>query len=222
MLLRNGLWCDTDAAVGVQFIHGYGSNVVGDQAPELRSVWFDGAPLACGNYFSIAVDDSCTATLHAAIDYGSALNPALHPTAAADVKYGLVYGNTTRQGDQCMTGGQNPRPNCDMNGSTSASATVTFDPRFNNQGDPQGVRHSIAIRVRLKNTTIGSGASLINCGNNFSATCEWYFTGTSRTTSIPTLDTIFAAPFSVPSSETTRFPARSSGPASQEGRAAED
>ena len=85
---------------GLQFIHGYGSNVVGDQAPELRSVWFDGAPLACGNYFSIAVDDSCTATLHAAIDYGSALDQPLHPGAAADVKYGLVYGNTTRQGDQ--------------------------------------------------------------------------------------------------------------------------
>ena len=180
---------------GLQFIHGYGSNVVGDQAPELRSVWFDGAPLACGNYFSIAVDDSCTATLHAAIDYGSALDQPLHPGAAADVKYGLVYGNTTRQGDQCMTNQNPPRPSCDMTGSTSAFATVRFDPRFDNQGNPDGVRHSIALRVRLKNTTIGpAGPGQIDCGNNFSATCEWYFTGTGRTTSIPTLDTIFAAP----------------------------
>ena len=72
---------------------------------------------------------------------------------------------------------------------------MRFDPRFDNQGNPDGVRHSIALRVRLKNTTIGpAGPGQIDCGNNFSATCEWYFTGTSRTTSIPTLDTIFAAP----------------------------
>jgi hypothetical protein len=180
---------------GLQFIHGYGNNAVGDGAPELRSVYFDGAPVGCGNYFSITVD-TCTATLHAAIDYGSALDQILHPGAAADVKYGLVYGNTTRQGDQCMTNQNPPRPNCDMTGSTSASATATFDPRFDNQGDPQGVRHSIAIRVRLRNTTIGPpGPGQVTCPTNtFSAICEWYFTGNGRTTTIPTLDTIFAAP----------------------------
>ncbi|HXG75291.1 MAG TPA: pilus assembly protein TadG-related protein [Gaiellaceae bacterium] len=147
---------------GLQFIHGYQNVTVGaNEVPRVESVWLDGATgTNCfnGGYFSAPVANDCTGTLHVALETGGL------PSDDVNVKYGIVYGNTSPAGDSCLDG-QN-RPNCDL-AQGSLTATVNFDRRY--------ARHAIALRVRVKDTTIGTGPGATNCGNNFSATCQWFF-----------------------------------------------
>ena len=138
------------AQSGLQYIHGFSASSVTDGPPDVNDVWLDAPSAGCGAYFSVTAG-TCSALLHADVDFGSALDQLLHPGAAADVKYGVVYGTTQRNGIDACWDAQN-RPNCDMN--PSWSANVTFDPRFDNQGDINAARHAIAIRVRLKDTTM--------------------------------------------------------------------
>ena len=51
-------------------------------------------------------------------------------------------------------------------------------------------RNSIVMRVRLRKTTVGATA----CGNNFSSTCEWFFTADGTVTTAPTDATALAKP----------------------------
>jgi hypothetical protein len=52
---------------------------------------------------------------------------------------------------------------------------VTLDPHFDNNGDPQGLRHAFVVMIQLRNTTIRVNGNNVACGNNFGATCEWYY-----------------------------------------------
>jgi hypothetical protein len=124
-----GSGASQNAESGVQFIRKYPQGPpVTNGPPELRSAWFSAPSAGCQEYFSV-VANPCTMTLNADIDFGEALDPVLHPNAGADVKYGLVYGTTVPNGDDCLDAQE--RPNCDMGGSWSA--TVNIDPRIDNQ-----------------------------------------------------------------------------------------
>ena len=162
-----------NAESGLQFIRKYSLGNVTNGPPELRSAWFSAPSAGCGEYFSV-VANPCTMTLNADVNIGTALGRS---TANTDVKYGLVSGTTVPNvppgGFPCLDAQE--RPNCDMN--PSWTANVNIDPRIDNQGDPAAVRHAVAIRVRLRNTTVvtGGGPPIV-CGPSFSATCQWFYT----------------------------------------------
>ena len=176
---------------GLQFIQGYSNgNVPSGAAPELRSAYLDSpSPPTCGAYYAPLQPATCTALLHATIDVGSfdpdGPGPLPDTRSAADteVRYRIV----SDSGTYCAfnTG------NCDLNGSGgpgNTSWTTTNNlPTF----DSDSQRNSIAIRVRLRRTTVG-GTTV--CGNNFSATCEWFFTGAGRSTNVPTNAEVLANP----------------------------
>jgi hypothetical protein len=189
---------------GLQYIRGYTNRTVTNGGvqpnawstpPQVNGASLDGPSANCGGFYTATSayfndpNQACTATLNADIDFGNALDQNLHPGAGAQVKYGQVYGTTVANGDedcappgggQSFTGG-NKVPNCDMTVSGSgASGSVWLDPHFNNQGDPQGIRHAFVVMIQLKNTTIGApGPGQLSCGNNFGATCEWFYWGDS-------------------------------------------
>jgi hypothetical protein len=176
------------AQSGLQYIRGYSGGNVTNGPPELRGAWLDTPSANCGGsitatsaYFNDP-NGSCSATLNTDIDFGNALNQTLHPGAAADVKYGQVYGTTVPNGEEKCANNQNSfdgqnRPNCDMSGSSSASASVVLDPHFSSSnGNPTALRHAFALRVRLKNTTVIVGGLPVVCGSTFSALCQWFYT----------------------------------------------
>ena len=165
---------------GLQFIHSYdGSGNVADGPPQLRGAWLTpsgctgGAPF--NGYFASIPTGNCSAAFTANVDIGTAPGRTASNT---EIKYGLIYGDTVPQGNACLDG-QN-RPNCDMapvSGAPLASATVLVP--FN----ALSFRNSLVLRVRLRNTKIGSGAGATDCGNSYSATCQWFFTSGSVGTS---------------------------------------
>ena len=180
----NGTGASQNVVAGLQFMRSYDTTPpVADGPPALRSVWFDSAT-GCGSptrqsYFN-SQTTTCSATLHANVDVGTAQG---RNNGNTDVKYGIVYGDTSFTGDTCLDGQQ--RPNCDM--SPSWSANVSFSPA--------NTRYAVAIRVRLKNTKVGPpGPGQIDCGNNFSATCQWFYTAQGRTGNNLTDAQIFANP----------------------------
>jgi hypothetical protein len=186
-----GNWPSETVQSGLQFIQGYSTGTVTTGAPELRSVYLDSpSPATCGAYYTPLPPASCTALLHATIDVGSLVNPPPPPggtetrvAANVEVRYRIVDDSG---GTYCAFN----TPTCDLNGSggpNNTSWVTTNDlPTF----DSDTQRNAIAIRVRLKNTTVGS----TTCGNNFSATCEWFFTGAGRSTNVPTVAQILANP----------------------------
>jgi hypothetical protein len=168
---------------GLQFIHAYSPATPGDNAPELQSVWLD-TPTGTNcyqGYFSAPVANSCFARLNANVDVGP-------PLAAGDieVRYKMVSGSTSWQQDDapgaCDT---NYEPACELVG---GSVAVEFDPRY--------ARHAFAIRVRLQNVPNPASWGLpAACANAYSANCAWWFTGTTRSNSVPPPNaTIFANP----------------------------
>jgi len=156
-------------ASGLQFIRGYQDASFptppppATAAPALESVWLGGASgTNCfeGGYFSAPVANSCAAILHAAVDAGG------RPANQVEVKYKLVYGNTTDVGAGSGSCGGNFGVNCDVAGGV---APVTFVPGY--------ARHAFSIRVRLKQPAVfGTGAGQIAC-NATGTNCEWFFTG---------------------------------------------
>ena len=173
---------------GLQFIRGYTDESVTNGPPNLESAWF--GPGSCGSvagsaYFN-SVTSSCTATLNATVDLGTApgrISDNMH----TEVRYKLIAGNTSNSDDDppgpC---GNNYQPGCGL--SPSWSTTVTLDRAY--------ARHAMAIRVRLAGTTIGSGPGATVCpsAGTFNATCQWFFTSTGRSTSVPTDLNIFLHP----------------------------
>ena len=186
-----GNWPTEAVQSGLQFIQGYSNgNVPSGAAPEIRSAYLDSpSPATCGAYYAPLQPATCTALLHATIDVGSfdpdGPGPLPDTRSAADteVRYRIV----SDSGTYCAfnTG------NCDLNGSGGPGNTswVTTNnlPTF----DSDSQRNSIAIRVRLRRTIVG-GTTV--CGNNFSATCEWFFTGAGRSTNVPTDAQVLANP----------------------------
>jgi hypothetical protein len=161
---------------GLQFIRGYtNSNPGPNQPPTVNSVWLSGASgTSCGAYFGAPVVNACTAILNADVLTGNASSSDI------EVRYKLVYGDTTDNGTGSC--GNNYQPACDL--SPGWSTSVSFQPNW--------VRSAIAIRVRLKNTTV---AGFPNCtNNNFSANCQWFFTSAGRSQNPPTTAQIFANP----------------------------
>ena len=192
-----GLANTQTAQEGLQFIRGYPTGTVTNGPPQLRSAWLDAGSCATGSgssYFA-SVTGSCSAILRATIDIGSVVAPPPPPggtqtrTASnTEVRYRVVYRNPNN--GNLATYCAFTTATCDLNGSggpgnTSWSTTNTL-PIF----DQQTAGNAIAIRVRLRNTTVGG----TNCGN-FSATCQWFFTGTGvPLTNTPTDAEIYAAP----------------------------
>ena len=170
---------------GLQFIHGYSSGAgVTNGPPDINSVWLDGASSGCSEYFN-ATTAACGARLNAAIDLGSLIQgppPVETRTPAnAEVRYKIVYGKTGVAGSVC---GTFPSSGCDLTPSWSTS--LNFAARSG--------RNAIAIRVRLRNTTVTTSGPPIVCGGSFSATCQWFFTGAGRSTNTPTDQFIFDNP----------------------------
>jgi hypothetical protein len=177
---------------GLQFIGGYdaSTNVGPTDAPMLRRVWLEGAVgTYCynGGYFSAPGGDpprSCTATLHADVDAGGR-NPN-----NVEVRYQMVYGNTSAQGTGSGSCGNNWGPNCDLGPGGTVGAGVTFDSAY--------ARDTFAIRVRLLSpAVVGTPPNQIDC-NATGTNCTWYFTGAGFTgppgSAIPNAATIFANP----------------------------
>jgi Putative Flp pilus-assembly TadE/G-like len=172
---------------GLQFIHGYPSGPgVTNGPPDVNNVWLDAASLGCSEYFN-ATTSSCGARLNAAIDLGSVMQgtpPVQTRTPAhAEVRYKIVYGKVGPSGSVC---GTFPSTGCDLTPSWSTS--VNFAALSG--------QNALAIRVRLNNTTIGTGPGAVTCpsGSTFSATCQWFFTGAGRSTNVPTDQFIFDNP----------------------------
>lgn len=170
---------------GLQFIRGYSPGTTADNAPELESVWLDGAGgTNCYAYFSAPVVNSCSVTLHAQVDAGPA------STADTEVRYKLVAGNTSDQEDDppgvCGNNyNASPAPGCDLSPSWQTSVTL----------DSQYARHAIAIQVRLRNITNPASFGLpLACANNYNNNCRWFFTGGPRTQNEPTDAQIFNNP----------------------------
>lgn len=169
---------------GLQFIRGY-SPANPDAAPDLLSVWLDGASgTNCYAYFSAPVVNSCSATLRAQVNAGPAT------TANTEVRYKLVSGNTSDQEDDppgsCGNNyNANPAPGCDLSPSWQTSINV----------DSQYARHAVAIQVRLR--FIANPVSLglpPQCANDYNNNCRWFFTGAGRTTNDPSDALIFNNP----------------------------
>jgi len=164
---------------GLQFIRGY-SPGTGDNAPELESVWLDGASgTNCYAYFSAPVVNSCSAALHAQVDAGPAT------PANTEVRYKLVAGNTSDQDDDPPGAcGNNFQPECEL---TSGTATVALDSQY--------ARHAFAIQVRLRFITNPVSLGLPpECANDYNNNCRWFFTGAGRTQNDPTDAQIFNNP----------------------------
>jgi hypothetical protein len=183
----NTSWPSDTPLSGLQFIQGYQNGNVGSGPPELRSVYLDSPSANCGTYFTAKANTNCTAVMHATIDVGSLIQPPPpnNETRGAndtEVRYEIV----SDTGTYCAFS----TPNCDMTGSggpNNTSWTTTNNlPTFNWQSQ----RNSIVIRVRLRRTTVGA----TNCGNNYSANCEWFFTANGRSTTAPTNAAALAAP----------------------------
>ena len=172
---------------GLQFIHGYASGAgVTNGPPDINSVWLSAPSLGCSPYFN-ATTSACGALLNAAIDLGSVMGggpPAVQTRtpANAEVRYKIVYGQTGRNGSVC---GNFPSSGCDLTSGWSAS--VNFAALSG--------QNAIAIRVRLKNTTVTpqSGPPVV-CGGSFNSSCQWFFTGAGRSTNTPTDQFIFDNP----------------------------
>jgi Putative Flp pilus-assembly TadE/G-like len=182
---------------GLQYIRGFTNRTVtnGGSAPTfwstppvINGAYLDSPSANCGGSFTATSayfndpSDPCTAALHVNIDFGDALDPVKHPGAGAQVKYGQVYGTIAPNGEEnCVPSGNsftggNHKPNCDMTVSGSgASGSVSLDPHFDNQSDPQGTRHAFVVMIQLKKTTIRVGSTNVTCGNTYGATCEWYY-----------------------------------------------
>jgi hypothetical protein len=171
---------------GLQFIHGYNSGSgVTNGPPDVNGVWLDGASSGCGEYFN-ATTTACGARLNAAIDLGSVMQgppPVQTRTAGnTEVRYKIVYGKTAASGSVC---GNFPSSGCDLTPSWSASV---------NFAGLSG-QNAIAIRVRLKNTTVTNGAGPPTvCGASFNSTCQWFYTAAGRSTNTPTDQFIFDNP----------------------------
>ena len=190
--------------------------MVGDQAPELRSALVRrGTP-----WRAATTSHRRRRFVHRNPSCGDRLRDlrstrTLHPTAAADVKYGLVYGNTTRQRRPVHDGPEPAAPNLRHDGQRPRVRNSDVRSAVRQPGcNPDGVRHAIALRVRLKNTTSDLRAGQINCADTtFSPTCEWYYTGTGtgrRRASHTRHDLPCACPTLVHRGR-RRFPDRSSG-----------
>lgn len=167
---------------GLQFIRGYAAGTA-DNAPELESVWLDGASgTNCYPYFSAPVVNSCSATLHAQVDDGPAT------PGNVEVRYKLVSGNTGDQEDDAPGPcGNNYQPACDLAPGTGWQTSITLDPQY--------ARHAVAIQVRLRNIVNPVSLGLpAQCSGNFGNQCRWFFTGAGRTTNDPTDAQIFANP----------------------------
>jgi Putative Flp pilus-assembly TadE/G-like len=182
---------------GLQFIRGYAPGTVTNGPPALRSAWFDAGSCSSssGSSYFASVTGSCSAILRATIDIGSVTAPPPPPggtqtrTAAnTEVRYRIVYRNPGN--GNLATTCAFTTPTCDLNGSggpgnTSWQSTNTL-PLF----AQQTAGNAIAIRVRFRNTTVGS----TNCGNNFGSGCQWFFTGNGISTTAPTDAQVYAAP----------------------------
>jgi hypothetical protein len=95
-----------------------------------------------------------------------------------EVKYTLVYG--TGNNDHICDFG----PTCDLNNGPGWSQSVTFAP--------QHTRYAVALRIRLKNTTVPGKPGCSN--NNFNGQCEWYYTSKGIQNTQPPDSEIFEDP----------------------------
>jgi hypothetical protein len=158
-------------ASGLQFIHGYDTaSLSGNPSgpPVLRDAWLQAAGCVGGygsGYFA-SVAGGCAANLSASIDLGSDDPPGPAPetrtTANTEVKWKIAYG-TGNNDDICNFG-----PTCDL--APGWSVPLSFAPDHE--------RYAIALRIRLKNTTVPGKPNCSNSG--FNGGCEWYFTGNGR------------------------------------------
>jgi hypothetical protein len=179
----NGTGATQTVVSGLQFLRSYSSTpAVTNGPPELRTAYLDSASAACGanvrqSYFNAGTASGCTARLSLTLDLGSVVTPPPPPggtetrrAANAEVKYKIV---NDVGGGACSTFGNV----CDLSGSggpgnSSWSGTIPFNAA--------SARNSIVIRVRLTKTTVGSGASQVQCPQTPSALCEWYYTAQGR------------------------------------------
>jgi Putative Flp pilus-assembly TadE/G-like len=174
-------------ASGLQFIHGFsaGGAPVGNLPPVLGDAWLQGGGCTGGygsGYFA-SVSGSCAALLNASIDLGSVTvpNPPGPPLetrtpANTEVKWKIAYG-TGNNDDICNFGAS-----CDL--APSWSTALTFPPDHD--------RYAIALRIRLKNTTVPGVPACSNSG--FNGNCEWYYTGNGRQPTEPNNAFILAHP----------------------------
>ena len=162
---------------GLQFIHGYDTPNVNNGPPALRGAWL--TPGGCSGgygsgYFAAVVPGPCSAVLNANIALGSVTvpNPPGPPVetrtnANTEVKWKIAYG-TGNNDDICNFG-----PTCDL--APAWNTPLSFDLA--------NARNAIALRIRLKKTTVPGKPG---CGNNnFNGGCEWYFTGAGRQNTEP-------------------------------------
>jgi putative Flp pilus-assembly TadE/G-like protein len=182
-----GNWPSEVQQAGLQFIQGHGTPSPPTGAPpELGSVYLDGPSANCGAYYAPLQPSTCTAVLHASINIGSFVNAAGNETRSAgdtEVRYRIV----SDSGTYCAFG----TALCDF-GSTGGSGPNTSWTTQNNLPtfDSNSLRNSIAIRVRLRNTTVNGNA----CGPGYSANCEWFFTAAGRSGLAPTDAQVLANP----------------------------
>lgn len=178
-----GTWPSESVGAGLQFIRGYPTGDAGSGPPQLRGAWLEN--LTCSvsgspgtGYFNTHPTNSCTARLHADIDIGSYDPPGpqgeTRSASDTEVRYRIV----TDTGTVCTF----TNASCDLNGSggpgNTSWTTQNTQPTF----AANSRRNSIVMRVRLRRTTVGT----TDCGQSYSAACEWFFTSAGTLTNAPT------------------------------------
>ena len=160
---------------GLQFIRGYPGGEVTTGPPALRSAWLE--PVGCPSaYFNSSTATSCSALVQATIDLGAG-----RTAANAEVRYRVVRGQPGGLSTMCSF----TTSTCDLQMTGPSWATSNQLPQF----APGTDGNAIALRVRLRNTTVNSTA----CGPNFGTQCQWFYTAAGISTTAPTDTQVHAA-----------------------------
>jgi hypothetical protein len=136
-------------------------------------------------YFAAVVPGPCSAVLNAHVILGSVIlpNPPGPPVetrtnANTEVKWKIAYGPGNND-DICNYGFT-----CKLDPAFYTPLPLSFDLLH--------ARHAIALRIRLKNTTVPGKPACSDPG--FNQNCEWYYTGAGRQDTEPTNAFILANP----------------------------
>ena len=186
---------------GLQYIRGYGTGAADNGPPVVQSAHLDSTTgTNCGSYMSatVASGSSCTATLHADIDLGSVPDPGaggaetrLSPSNV-QVRYRIVNDTGNYSGQVCDAFNTTQ---CELTAAGGPNLVMNFQttnrlPKFN----ASSARNAIALRIRLRRTTVAGFAGCTFATGSFSSNCEFFYTGNGLQTTAPTDAQVLAAP----------------------------